>query len=90
MQNTREIKFPNAIQPREYSTGSGTDGILHIALGSSWMNRNDNQLVPYLVYYGDDRRLNLNYYDNDWNDNCRFLALRKSFILSWPSGEFIV
>ena len=29
---------------------------------------------PYLNENDDKRKLNLNYVENDWNDNCRFLA----------------
>ena len=49
------------------------------ALGSSWVNPNGNRNVPYLDSNDAKRNLNLNWNDNHWNDNCRFLALRQSF-----------
>ena len=66
MQNITEIKFPNKIQPREYSRGGGIDDILHT--GSVWQNRNGNRNVPYLNRNGSKRNLNLNWIENDWND----------------------
>ena len=45
--------------------------------GSSWVNPNGNCNVPYLNRNGSERNLNLNWNDNDWNENCRFLAVRK-------------
>lgn len=43
--------------------------------GSTWVNSNDNRNVAYLNRDGSKRNLNLNWYDNDWNGNCRFLAV---------------
>jgi len=48
-----------------------------VALGSIWTDANGNRNVPYLDVNGHKRKLNLNWFDNDWNDNCRFLAVRK-------------
>ena len=45
---------------------------------SVWQNPNGNRNVPYLNNWNDKRNLNLNWYDNDWNDNYRFLAVRKT------------
>jgi len=52
-----------------------------IALGSAWVNDNGNRNYPYLNFNDDKRKLNLNWNDDDnhWNDNCRFLAVCKSF-----------
>lgn len=47
-----------------------------------WLNRDDNRNVAYLNRNGSERNLNLNWYDNEWNDNCRFLAVRNSFRFS--------
>lgn len=68
---------PTKIQPREYSKGSATDDILYFSDGSSWVNPNGNRNVPYLNRDGSKRKLNLNWFDNDWNDICRFLAVRQ-------------
>jgi len=50
---------------------------------------NDNRCVAVLYEDTDGRNLNLNWFDNDWNDNCRFGAVRKSLHFS-PNylGEF--
>lgn len=50
--------------------------------GSVWRNFNGNRNVPYLWNDADKRNLNLNWYDNDWNDNYRFLASRQSLTTS--------
>jgi len=39
---------------------------------------NGNRNVAYLWNDDNGRNLNLNWIDNDWNDNYRFLAVRKS------------
>jgi hypothetical protein len=49
--------------------------------GSVWVNRNGNRYSPYLDNWGDKRKLNLNWIDNKWNDNCRFAAVR-NFLLN--------
>lgn len=45
--------------------------------GSSWVNRDGNRNVPYLNKNDSKRNLNLNWFDNDWNDYWRFLTVRK-------------
>ncbi len=47
-----------------------------VALGSSWLDPDDNRLVPCLDRYGGNRRLGLDDSDDDWDDYCRFPALR--------------
>lgn len=46
--------------------------------GSAWTNPNGNRNVGYLNSNSDNRKLNLNWFDNRWNPNYRFLAVRKS------------
>jgi hypothetical protein len=46
--------------------------------GSVWRNPNGNRNVGYLNGDADNRKLNLNWLDNDWNAYCRFLGARKS------------
>ncbi len=78
---------PRAIQPGEHSTGSGSDGILHTDDGVSvtvWQNSNGNRYVPYLNRNGSNRKLNLNWIDNDWNDICRFAAVRNWLHCEYP------
>jgi len=41
-----------------------------------WQNPNGNRNVPYLNRNDSNRKLNLNWIDNDWNDVCRFAAVR--------------
>jgi len=45
--------------------------------------------VPYLNVNDDKRKLNLNWLDNDWNANYRFLAVRKCFISRLFKGGFL-
>ncbi len=45
--------------------------------GSVWQNRNGNRNVGYLNFNDGQRKLNLNWIDNDWNDICRFAAVRQ-------------
>jgi hypothetical protein len=40
---------------------------------------NLNRNVPELWNDNDRRKLNLNWFDNDWNDNYRFLGVRHSY-----------
>ena len=70
------FQIPNTIQPKENSTGGGMEDILYI--GSVWRNWNGDRNVPYLNRNGDRRNLNLNYFSNRWNEDCRFAAVRKS------------
>jgi len=49
-------------------------------VGSVWHNANGNRYVPYLNVNGSKRKLNLNWFDNDWNAHYRFLGVRQFFI----------
>lgn len=51
------------------------DGILYI--GSVWQNPNGNRNVPMLWSNDRERNANLNWLDNMWNANYRFLAVGK-------------
>ncbi|MBI2448137.1 hypothetical protein HYV44_01055 [Candidatus Microgenomates bacterium] len=42
-----------------------------------WQNPNGNLMVVCLYENDSKRKANLNYFDNDWNDNWRFAAVRK-------------
>lgn len=49
-----------------------------IALGSVWTSRHGSRFVTYLDRDGSRRRLGLYWFvDDDWYDDCRFLAVRK-------------
>lgn len=67
------IKFSREI----ISIGGDPDGFRYGPLGSE-TNVNGNRNVAYLWNDDNGRNLNLNWIDNDWNDNYRFLAVRKS------------
>ena len=75
MRGIREFKIPNKIQSEDYSTDGGLGDIAYN--GSVWQNSNGNRNCPYLNRNGSKRNLNLNWIENDWNDNCRFAAVRK-------------
>ena len=68
------------------------DGEVDGALYIIWRDSDGNRHVPYLNRWNDDRRnLNLNYLENDWNGNYRFLAVRNFYHFSldnFISGEF--
>ncbi len=49
-----------------------------VALGSSWVDSRSRRRVPYLVGHGSGRKLYLHWSAYDWDDVCRFLAVRKS------------
>ena len=49
---------------------------------SSVAKLNGNRNVPYLYRNGSNRDLNLNWRNDDWNGNYRFLAVRYSFDFS--------
>ena len=51
--------------------------------GSVWQNLNGNRNCPYLNRNGSKRNLNLNWIDNDFNEICRFAAVRNSLRLPW-------
>jgi len=53
--------------------GGGTDGTSH---KGSVAKVNGNRNVPYLNRNDSKRKLNLNWFDNDWNPMYRFLAVR--------------
>lgn len=63
--------MPDTIQPGEHSTGSGTDGTSH---NSSAFNR-----------WNDERIVNVNRNDNDWNDNWWFAGRRNCPSLRTPA-----
>jgi hypothetical protein len=48
-----------------------------VALGSIWTDALGDRDVPFLDVYGLERRLSLYWFDFDWYDGCRFLAVRK-------------
>src|SRR3989338_3392576 len=65
--------MPNSIQSGDYSMGSGTDGTSHkFATFNRW---------------DDERKLNVNRNDNDWNDNWWFAGVRNSLYFSSASAE---
>jgi len=43
---------------------------------------NGNRNVPYLNRNDSKRNLNLNWWDNDWNANYRFLGVRHYYYFS--------
>jgi hypothetical protein len=71
------FEMPNAIQPQEYSRGGGMGDILYTTFAT--FNR-----------WNDERNVNVNRNDNDWNDNWWFAGVRKSLHFSpdFPLGEF--
>lgn len=48
-----------------------------IALGSVWQHPGGGRCVPYLGEDSSERCLSLDWYDDGWADDCRFLAARK-------------
>lgn len=70
----------NTMQPCEYSRGGGTGDSPH---NSAKVHGNRN--VPYLNRNSSKRNLNLNWYDNKWNENCRFLVRN---IHGFPAHSF--
>jgi hypothetical protein len=54
------------------------DPELVVALGSSWVDPDGDRSVPCLDGSYEDRRLSLRWWDDDWDDYWRFLAVRKS------------
>lgn len=62
--------------------------MIFCTLGSVWQNPNGNRNVPYLDRNGSERHLNLNWIENDWNEICRFAAVRNSLYFSPPKAEF--
>lgn len=49
-----------------------------ICLGSTWVGPGGDRLVPYLVRWHAGRRLYLGWFGAEWDDYCRFAAVRKS------------
>lgn len=49
-----------------------------VSLGSSWVVSGGSRGFPYLDGSDGRRLLRLHYGEDDWFDDCRFLALRKS------------
>ena len=52
--------------------------IFCVLMGSSWRDPDGNLNVPYLYENDNERNLNLNWFENDFNSNCRFLVVSKS------------
>jgi len=48
-----------------------------ICLGSSWVSPGGDRDVPYLSRDGSERGLSLGWFGGDWDECCRFLAVRK-------------
>lgn len=48
-----------------------------VALGSVWRSRSGFRHVPSLGRYGSGRELSLLWFDDWWDDDCRFTAVRK-------------
>ncbi len=44
--------------------------------GTNMQRVHDNRNVAYLNGNSENRNLNVNWFENDWNDNCRFAAVR--------------
>lgn len=55
--------------------------------GSPFTNSDGNRNVPYLNWNGDERNLNANDFDNDWDSDNRFLVLRTSLQGTAPLSE---
>jgi hypothetical protein len=69
--------------------GGDLEDILHDS--SVWRNLNGNRNVVCLNRNDAKRNANLNNFDNDWNDNWRFAAVRNSlyFPLAFDKRVFI-
>ncbi len=73
--------IPNSIQFQDIGLGifcpisrdGGADGFSHI----SWLDPNRNRRIVYLNRNSDNRKLNLNYPDNRFNDNCVLAGVRR-------------
>lgn len=79
------FKTPNTIQAqvRQLADEGQWSRWYFTHYGSVWTRSFGNRNVPYLYENDAKRKLNLNWYDNDWNDNYRFLAVR-NFLYSLP------
>lgn len=47
-----------------------------VALGTVWRGRGGGRYVPYLYGGGQYRSLDLHWFEDDWDDDCRFAAVR--------------
>lgn len=56
------------------------------AIYTVWPDPDGNQHVPVLNDWNGKRKLDLNWFDNDWNDNYRFAAVRESV---WNNKELL-
>ena len=74
-----DLKIPNKIQLQEYSKSSDIDDILRVYV---WRNPSGNRNVAYLNRYDAKRNLNLNYFDDDWNEYYRFAAVRNDYFFT--------
>ncbi len=63
-----------------------TRGMVAWAAGRifNWQRPGGNRNVPYLNDWDDKRKLNLNSFENDWNENYRFAAVRNWIYLTKP------
>lgn len=48
-----------------------------VALGSSWVGPDGDRCVPCLDGFSQERYLDLGYWDDGWDADCRFAAVRK-------------
>lgn len=76
VQDVGWFKATNKIQLEDFSTSSDADDILYATGGSVVVNRNDIRCSPYFNLWNGKRKVNLNRRDNNWNENCHFLARR--------------
>jgi len=69
--------------------GGGADGASY---DGSVAKVNGNRNVPYLNKNDSKRNLNLNWWNNDWNSNYRFLAVRHFYCFSryLTGGSFVL
>lgn len=49
-----------------------------VARGRAWLHWSGDRCVPFLWYDYGERSLYLDYRENDWREDCRFLAFRES------------
>jgi hypothetical protein len=72
--------MPKAIQPQEYSRGSGRDDVLYIR------DSNGNLNVFNVEHDDDGRWLNANYGnpDNVWNPDNEFVFVSRNFFIILP------
>ena len=85
-----EVRFRIRYNPKitlEYSKGGGTEG--HAYIAPVWRHLNDRN-VPILWNDSNGRNLNLNWFENDWNSNYRFLAVRNFLQKPPPCGGLSV